>query len=82
MEGHDEIGRELTAPELTPRTVYVLSKEGRPAITLLFMARTGTLAHFYGGSINMNLLLLIQPDGTFQDDSGMKVTVSEYLGEV
>ena len=84
MQPHNEIGEERKAAELVTKTVYVLMKDGRPAATMwcVDVNLGDELVLFHAGSIFMTLILFIQPDGTMQDDSGMKIAVHEYLGEV
>jgi hypothetical protein len=77
-----EFGREMKVTELTPRTVVILSKPGRPSTTFWFMELIGDYARFFAGSIAMTLILKVMQDGTVQDDSGLPITINEYLGDV
>lgn len=77
-----EMGRELRIDELKPKTVVVLCKEGRPAITI-WVSRVGMdYVMFYAGQINLTLIAHLREDGTLADDSGMRLRVFEYLGEI
>ena len=84
VQTENEIGAELKVDQLQKRKVYVLQKAGRPATTMWCsdVNLKDSLVLFWAGSIFTTLILFVQLDGTMQDDSGAKIAVHEYLGEV
>jgi hypothetical protein len=72
----------MAVDELMLKTVYILTKEGRPAATFWFVGFQGDVALFYAGIAGTTLALHLREDGTLADDSGMRIRVFEYLGEI
>lgn len=77
-----EFGREMKVTELVPKTVVILSKQGRPSITWWFIERVGQFATFFAGDIRTTLILKVMEDESLQDSSGMTITINEYLGVI
>lgn len=83
MTNENEIGRELKASELTPRTVVVIVTPGRGVMmTMWVLSLSEKLVEFYSGELKWTVLNFIEPDGSIRDDQGRVVHVYEYLGEV
>jgi len=78
----NEVGRELLAHELTPKTVVVLHKAGRPMATMWVLRVGADYVMFLAGETNMTLIAKRNPDGTLEDDTPAQIHVYEYLGEV
>ena len=78
-----ERGEELKAHQLVYKTVYILEKRGRPAVTMWYDGKALGIYHgFYAGVTKVTLLLREQRDGTLVDDSHTQVHVYRYLGKV
>lgn len=78
-----EIGRELKASELKPRTVVVLEKPGRPRATVWVVQVRKRFVHFRAGVTQMELFLRrTGPDLEGLADEELPMKVYEYLGEV
>ena len=82
MDLNEEIGRELSAADLKVKTVVVLRKEGRPAITSWVSQMGSDYVAFYNGVGNTTFLAMRKPDDTLWDDTPMRIHVFEYLGEI
>ena len=78
----NEVGRELRIDELKRETVVVLVKAGRPAITIWVATVGQDFVAFYAGEISTMLIAYLREDGTLADDSGIRMRVFEYLGEI
>ncbi len=84
MADHPEIGRELLANELKPRTVVVtrLSTRMDTAITLWVKDVDDKIVWLYAGELELNVILSHQPDGTLRDSHARQVHVYDYLGKI
>jgi hypothetical protein len=79
----NEVGRELKANELTERTVVVLGREDRAVVYTAWVSRLGTdYVAFYTGVGNTTFIAYLREDGELADDTGKRILVYEYLGEV
>lgn len=79
----NELGRELKANELTERTVVVLGREDRATMYTAWVIRLGADYVAFGyGAINTTFIAYLREDGELVDDTGKRILVFEYLGEV
>lgn len=79
----NEIGRELKASELKPRTVAVIAPPGKDMMVTMWVRTVDTeIVTFYAGELSWTVVNFVQPDGSIHDDLGRVVRVYEYLGEV
>jgi hypothetical protein len=80
---NNEIGRELKINELKERTVVIVGKENNPNLATMWVVQVGMdFVAFYMGETNMTFLAYLREDGHLIDDSGKRILVFEYLGEV
>jgi hypothetical protein len=78
-----EMGRELLASELVVETVVVVGRADRPHCFTVWVKSLGEdFVAFLAGDINMIFVAFRRDDGTLIDDSGARIHVWEYLGEV
>jgi hypothetical protein len=83
MKLEDEVGRELKASELKPRTVVIIRPPGQNVLITMWVKGIDTkLVVFYSGDLRWGVINFIQPDGSIHDDQGRVVRVYEYLGEI
>ena len=78
-----EIGRELKASELEPRTVIVMEKEGCPHYATVWVSaiRDDLIAFYMGGGMgggSIHLIARRQGDSLFDDEA--RLHVYQYLG--
>ena len=75
-----EVGRELLASDLEPRTVVVMVASWCPTdgITAWVTQVSSWHAMFYVGQLNARCILLRTPDERLTDDTGRQVHVFEY----
>lgn len=79
----DEVGRELKAHELVPRTVVVVKPPDRSVFVTFWVTRVEPdYVAFYSDDLRWTVLNFVQPDGTITDDRGRQVRVFEYLGKI
>ena len=80
----NEIGRELKASELKLKTIVVIRREDRPGMAVTGWVRElgQDFVIFYSGAIKTKLLTYLREDGELVDDTGKRIIVNEYLGEV
>jgi len=80
----NEIGRELKANELKVETVVVLSREDRPS--LAYTAWVDGIGQdgvsFWSGIAKTQFIAFLREDGELVDDTGKRIIVNEYLGEI
>ena len=80
----NEIGRGLKANELKVGTVVVLGREDRPnardTVWVDGIGQEGVC--FYSGISRMGFVAFLREDGELVDDTGKRIIVNEYLGEV
>jgi hypothetical protein len=89
-ETKNEVGRELTAYDLVLLcgiTPVILSREDRPYAYTVWVSRvTPEFVVFLAGEVKttfiVTLIVTRHPDGTMTDDSGQRIRVFEYLGEI
>jgi hypothetical protein len=80
---HPELGRELTATELCERTVVIVGREDRNAMYTAWVYRIGVdFVAFKAGEIATIFVAMRAPDDKLTDDTGKRVHVFEYLGEL
>jgi hypothetical protein len=83
LSAHPEIGRELLAGDLVVKTVVVVGREDRlHCITAWVRLVDSEFVAFHAGEANVTLLAARRADGTLMDDTGKRIHVWEYLGEV
>jgi hypothetical protein len=83
MEKSEEMGRELRADELVVATVVVIAREDRPVAVTTWVREIGDdFVVFYHGEVKTAFIVMRNPDGTLSDDTGQRIHVWEYLGEV
>lgn len=81
----EEMGRELKAHELREKTVVVVRREDRAlAATLWVEAINEAAVVFFAGATwpRVHFMASRLPNGSLIDDTGKRVLVYEYLGEV
>jgi hypothetical protein len=79
----NELGRELTAAELVPRTVIVLGRIDRARMVTAWVQVVGVdYVTFLMAAVRTTFITRRLPDDTLVDDSGKRILVFEYLGEV
>jgi hypothetical protein len=82
----EEVGRELRADELKERTiVWLCREEHRYDMATMWVRNVNSAAiTFLVAALKppITLVLFRLPDGTLIDDSGKRMFVYEYLGEV
>jgi hypothetical protein len=80
----NEIGRELKASELVPRTVVILEKPGHPFVTWWVLHVFPDYVVFTSGVLRGYFVAhRTGPDlEEITDDTGRPMKVYEYLGEV
>lgn len=80
----NEVGRELKASELRPKSVVVINPPGHPHAFLTMWVRdvTPKWVEFYAGELRWHVVNFVQPDGSIHDDQHRTVHVFEYLGEI
>jgi hypothetical protein len=77
---HPEVGRELLASQLLPRTIVVLGRDEDPVLLTTWVHRVGQdFVSFRMGDINITLVAMRQPDDTLRDDRGQRIRVWEFL---
>jgi hypothetical protein len=83
-EGHDqEVGRELKAEELRPKTVVVIKPPRRNVYLSMWVAAIDAeTVLFHSGEMNWTVINFRQPDGSIVDDKGGIVRMFEYMGKV
>jgi hypothetical protein len=80
---NSEIGRELSAAELVPKTVVIIGREDRPYKYTVWVAGVGgDSVSFYSGVGNSTFIAYLREDGKLQDDTGQEIHVYEYLGTI
>jgi hypothetical protein len=78
-----EVGRELSSDELVVKTVVVLGRDDRAVKFTAWVARVGVdYVAFQAGEVNMIFLASRSPLGILTDDTGRRIRVFEYLGEI
>jgi hypothetical protein len=78
-----EMGRELLASELVIETVVVVGREDRPhCFTVWVWWFDDDFIAFKLREIDCVLIVYARDDGTLVDDTGSRIHVWEYLGEV
>jgi hypothetical protein len=78
-----ELGKELKANELMERTVVVVGREDRAAMYTTWVSRIGVdFVAFYSGVSKMIFVVKRNADDTMSDDTGKRIHVFEFLGEV
>lgn len=81
----DEIGRELRASDLKPRTIVVVKppdpQERNAHMTFWVRAVEPAYVVFYSAVLHWAVINFRGPDDTVVDDQGRQVHVFEYLGE-
>lgn len=78
-----EMGRELLAGDLMVKTVVIVGREDRPHCFTVWVWHVGEdFIAFKAGEINHILIVLRLDDGTMIDETGNRIHVWEYLGEV
>lgn len=79
----NEIGRELKANELKVKTVVVVSREDNPSAYTTWVREIGQdCVVFWSGVANTYFIVYLREDGELVDDTGKRIIVNEYLGEV
>ncbi len=83
---HPQIGRELLAHELIPDTVVWVTREDRKSFASLWVEMVtpeyvSVLAAF-DPTREVHLLLRRNPDGTMCDDTGKRIYLFQYLGDI
>jgi hypothetical protein len=79
----NELGRMLRVDELAVGTVVVLGREDKPDMYTVWVKDVDPLYVAFGaGEIRTTLLAFRHPDGRLTDDTGKRLLVFEYLGEV
>lgn len=82
----NEVGRELTAYDmmlLCGIAPVIITRADRPyGYTVWVRQVTSEFVVFFAGELGIALIVLRHPDGTMTDDSGNRIRVFEYLGEV
>ena len=81
---NEEIGEELLASQLEPRTVVVLIGTHRPqhAMTSWVVAVDAEAVLFYSGTLRINLALRVNDKGHMFDVQNHRIAVHRYLGEI
>jgi len=83
MTTKNEVGRELVASELREKTVVVLSRpDSDVAVTAWVSCIDPEFVAFTMGVTRTTFLGKRQLGGIIVDDTGVRVHVFEYLGEV
>jgi hypothetical protein len=78
-----DVGRELTAAELVPKTVVILGRADRAVMVTTWVQSVGVdFVAFYHGAVHTTFIARRLPDDTLTDDSGARILVFEYLGVV
>jgi hypothetical protein len=78
-----EMGRELLASELVVKTVVIVGREDRPHCFTVWVWKVDELfVAFRAGEIGNVFIAFRRDDGTLMDDTGQRIRVWEYLGEV
>lgn len=81
----DEIGRELRASDLKPRTIVVVKppdpQERNTHMTFWVRAVEPAYVVFYSAVLHWAVIAFVTPDDTLADDQDRQVRVFEYLGE-
>jgi hypothetical protein len=80
----------VTAADLEPHKVYVV-QSARNIATLNYMGKGRSLHpvtfdliathHFHGPRAGLNVFLAAQPDGSFTDAEGTRITIRRWTGE-
>jgi|HubBroStandDraft_6_1064221.scaffolds.fasta_scaffold426605_3 hypothetical protein len=79
----NELGRELKPSELRLRTVVVVGREDRATMYTAWVHSVGDdYVALLAGEIATVFLAKRRPDDTLVDDTGKRVMVFEYLGEI
>ncbi|HTF69759.1 MAG TPA: hypothetical protein VK638_44490 [Edaphobacter sp.] len=79
----EEMGRELTAADLTPGTVVILGSDTSIALATAWVQTVNSdLIGFHFGEVNVTFLARRMPDDTLRDYSDKHIRVFEYLGEI
>ena len=79
----EEIGRELTAADLNPKTVVILGHDRSPILVTVWVWKIDEdYVSFQAGEARTIFIAKRLPDDTLQDDKGKRIRVFEYLGEV
>jgi len=82
----NEVGRELKANELTIETVVVIGREDRDYRYTVWVTEIGQdfviFGYELGPQTKVSFIAHLREDGTLGDDTGKKITVNEYLGEI
>jgi hypothetical protein len=82
----NEVGRELKANELTVRTVVVIGREDRDFAYTAWVREIGPdfviFSYELGPETKVAFIAHLREDGTLGDDTGKRITVNEYLGEI
>jgi hypothetical protein len=74
----NEIGRELKASELVPKTVVVVGRVDRPMMITTWVSAVGVdYVTFYQGETRTTLIVRRLPDDTLADDTGARILVFE-----
>jgi hypothetical protein len=83
MIADPEVGRPLLAGDLVVGSVVVVGREDRRHMVTVWVAEVSS-AHvmFHAGVIRTALIVERREDGTLVDDTGRRLLVFEYLGEV
>jgi hypothetical protein len=84
-ETKNEVGREFTAYELMLLCgfVVIVTREDRPyAYTAWVTQVTPKFVVFRAGEIQTYFMAMRHEDGTLTDDTGRRIRVYEYLGEI
>lgn len=80
-----EVGRELRAYDLQPRTIVVTNPEHRPGMFLTMWVTdiTDSMVWLLAAASEpaIHLGLFRQADGTLKDDAGRAIRIFEYLGK-
>jgi hypothetical protein len=80
---HPELGRELTAKELCERTVVIVGREDSDTMYTAWVYRIGVdYVAFKAGVIATVFIANRAPDDKLTDETGKKILVFEYLGEI
>jgi hypothetical protein len=79
----NELGRMLRVDELAVGTVVVLGREDRPYLCTVWVTNICSEYVLFGaGEIRLTIMAFRHPDGRLTDDTGARLLVFEYLGEV
>lgn len=79
----NEVGRELKASELKPKTVVIVDIPDKHIMITMWVGHVSEgLVEFYSGTLKTSVLNFVSPEGVISDGEGRVVKVYEYLGEI